>query len=144
MDFDRQDALEFSIADQRHRSYRLMVTNPEELRTEYHAVLFRLEGFLFLDLVPIYASNDKIEWYREQLPEHSVMLVASMELTLHLGLLVPAPSGADFPAYVTRGSGLDTQYILTVTTPELQSYLLRSVAADRFAPLEFLPRNIEE
>ena len=125
----------FSSEDPARRSYRLVVHDrlDERKSIEAHAVLFRLESFLFLDLAPSTDESDpSAEDYLPYQPPHLVLLVESMAPTLRLASLnYRGPSDAEFPAHVREGSGFDTEIILTAPTKDLQTYLLNSAKSRR-------------
>jgi hypothetical protein len=123
----------------REQGYTLVITGSDGKKGEFVVRLFRLEGHMFLDLLPAIVDMPQVDYYRDHLlPVHSAVRVYGIEPELKLAMMDPGwfeDYIAANPAAVRHEHGVgwllkkagsvpQQRTILTATTRELQAFLL--------------------
>ncbi|MCE9642262.1 MAG: hypothetical protein K8S22_19245 [Betaproteobacteria bacterium] len=121
------------------KSYKLVITESGGKWGTFAVRIFRIEGHLFLDLLPAASDMPQTEYYRDHLlPVHSAVRVLTIEPDLKLAIMDPSwfeKFIAENPAAIRHENGLGWQLrkndavpqkrsILTANAQELQSFLI--------------------
>ena len=131
-------------------SYDLVITDDEDNRDPFVAYLVKIEGNLFLDLLPKSKNLEGTEFYKSLfLPVHAFCYIKQIEPTLQMrapdpdwlealleenpgairhekvqnGIMAPPPSGTEDPENVPRRK-IQYEIILTAPTKDLQAFLI--------------------